>query len=129
MKVFPRITSIVLLLATVFFIQAVVAQEKGAEKPNIIIILADDLGWSDLGCTGSEVIKTPNIDRLADNGVLFTSAYVTGSVCAPSRAGLLTGRFPQRLDLRTILLIGMKQSQPRSNFMGLILLNLQLQTI
>ena len=60
-------------------------------KPNIIFILADDLGWGDLGCYGSDKIKTPNIDRLAAEGMRFTSAYCGTSVCAPSRAALMTG--------------------------------------
>ncbi len=63
------------------------------EKPNFIIILADDLGYGDLGYTGSTQIKTPNIDKLATSGVVFTNAYVTSAVCSPSRAGLLTGRY------------------------------------
>jgi len=64
---------------------------KAVEKPNIIIILADDMGYSDLGCTGSE-IETPNLDRMAKNGVLFTDFYNT-SRCCPSRASLLTGQY------------------------------------
>ena len=61
-------------------------------KPNFIIILADDLGFADLSLNGSKQIPTPNIDKLAENGVNFTNGYVTGPVCSPSRAGLLTGR-------------------------------------
>jgi arylsulfatase A len=60
-------------------------------NPNIIFILADDLGWGELGCYGSDKIKTPNIDRLAAEGMRFTSAYCGTSVCAPSRAALMTG--------------------------------------
>ena len=62
------------------------------DRPNFIIILADDLGYGDLGYTGSTQIKTPHIDQLAESGVVFTNGYVTGPVCSPSRAGLLTGR-------------------------------------
>lgn len=65
------------------------------EKPNILLILADDLGYNDLGFQGSEELLTPNLDALAANGVVFTNAYVTASVCSPSRAGLLTGRYQQ----------------------------------
>ena len=65
-------------------------------KPNIIIILADDAGYSDFGFTGSDEIKTPNIDQLALDGVTFNNAYVSASVCSPSRAGLLTGMYQQR---------------------------------
>ena len=60
-------------------------------KPNILIILADDAGYSDFGFMGSDEIKTPNLDKLASDGVLFNNAYVSASVCSPSRAGLLTG--------------------------------------
>ncbi|MBA7591017.1 hypothetical protein ES708_33163 [subsurface metagenome] len=66
---------------------------RATEKPNFIIILADDLGYGDLGYTGSTQIKTPNIDNLAETGVVFTNGYVTSAVCSPSRAGLLTGRY------------------------------------
>lgn len=60
--------------------------------PNIILIIADDLGYADLGITGSRQIRTPNIDKLAANGIFFSQAYVSSAVCSPSRAGLITGR-------------------------------------
>jgi len=63
-----------------------------AQKPNFIIILADDLGYGDVGFTGSSQIQTPHIDRLAGDGVIFTQGYVSAPVCGPSRAGLITGR-------------------------------------
>jgi arylsulfatase A-like enzyme len=66
------------------------------EKPNIILIVADDLGYGELGCQGNKDIPTPNIDSMARNGVRFTQAYVTAPLCSPSRAGLLTGRYQQR---------------------------------
>lgn len=65
-------------------------------QPNILLILADDMGYGDLSCYGSTQIKTEHLDRLAAGGIRFTNAYVTASVCAPSRAGLLTGRYQQR---------------------------------
>lgn len=65
-------------------------------KPNIIVILSDDAGYNDFGVYGGTEVRTPHIDQLAQNGILFTSAYATASVCAPSRAGLLTGRYQQR---------------------------------
>ena len=67
------------------------AQESKAKKPNIIFILADDLGYGDLGCYGQEVIQTPHIDRLAAEGVRFTDCYAGSTVCAPSRCSLMTG--------------------------------------
>src|SRR5262245_59086146 len=71
------------------------AHDKPA-KPNILFILADDLGWGDLGCYGHPHIKTPNLDRLARDGTLFTQFYVSGSVCSPSRCAFMTGQFPAR---------------------------------
>lgn len=72
-------------------------KSKVANKlPNIIIILADDLGFSDLSCYGSITIQTPNLDNMATEGMMFKNFYTTCSVCSPSRASLLTGRYPQR---------------------------------
>lgn len=68
----------------------------GQTRPNILLIVSDDLGYGDLGVYGSRDIPTPNIDRLADSGIRFTNAYVSGPYCSPTRAGLLTGRYPQR---------------------------------
>ncbi|MHC4703746.1 MAG: sulfatase-like hydrolase/transferase, partial [Planctomycetota bacterium] len=62
-----------------------------ANRPNIIFILADDLGYGDLGCCGQETIQTPNIDRLAEEGMQFTDHYAGSTVCAPSRCCLMTG--------------------------------------
>lgn len=72
------------------------AQENTERKPNIIVILSDDAGYIDFGCYGGEQIPTPNIDAISAAGVQFTDAYVTASVCAPSRASLITGRYQQR---------------------------------
>jgi len=68
-----------------------------AAKPNVLVILADDLGWGELGCQGfTKEIPTPNIDGIAANGVRFTSGYVSGPYCSPTRAGFMTGRYQQR---------------------------------
>lgn len=75
------------------------AKEQNVEKPNIIIILADDLGYGDLGCYGHPTIRTPNIDRMASQGMRFTQFYVGANICSPSRAALLTGRLPIRYGL------------------------------
>src|SRR6185503_11277875 len=69
------------------------------DKPNIVFILIDDLGATDLGCTGSTFYETPNIDRLAARGMKFTQAYSACTVCSPTRASLLTGKYPARLHL------------------------------
>jgi N-acetylgalactosamine-6-sulfatase len=65
-------------------------------KPNVIFILADDLGWGDLGCYGHPQLRTPNIDRMAKEGTLFTQFYVNASVCSPSRCAFFTGQYPAR---------------------------------
>jgi arylsulfatase A-like enzyme len=77
---------------------ALVAQTKN-DKPNIIIILADDMGYGDSGPFGATDIRTPNIDRLATGGLKFTSFYSTSPVCSPTRAGLITGRYPRRMGI------------------------------
>ncbi|SIS76305.1 sulfatase [Belliella pelovolcani] len=70
------------------------AQTK--EKPNVLFILVDDLGWADLGAFGSEFYETPNIDRLAKNGVKFKNAYTASPVCSPTRASIMTGKYPSK---------------------------------
>ena len=71
-----------------------------AERPNIIFILSDDLSWGDLGCYGQRDIQTPNIDRLAAEGMRFTNAYAGNSVCAPSRSCLMQGLHPGHARVR-----------------------------
>jgi len=67
--------------------------------PNIILIVVDDMGWSDLGCYGNDFHETPNIDRLAENGIRFTNAYATCPVCSPTRASILTGKYPVNVNI------------------------------
>ncbi len=81
-----RLIIALLLAASVF----------AADKPNIVLIVADDLGYAELGCQGARDLPTPHIDSIAANGVLFTSGYVSGPVCCPSRAGYMTGRMQTR---------------------------------
>ncbi|NLO03659.1 MAG: sulfatase-like hydrolase/transferase, partial [Bacteroidales bacterium] len=79
---------------------AVVAQgctsKQNERKPNVIIIYTDDVGYGDIGCYGSDEVSTPNIDRLADQGIRFTNAYACASTCTPSRYALLTGEYHWR---------------------------------
>jgi len=70
-----------------------------ARPPNVIVILADDLGYGDLGCDGGQMIRTPELDRMAAEGVRLTDFYASANVCTPSRAGLLTGCYAIRFGL------------------------------
>jgi N-acetylgalactosamine-6-sulfatase len=75
------------------------SENNRKRPPNIVFVLCDDLGWGDFGCYGNQEIKTPNIDRLAQQGLLFTNYYVNSPVCSPTRAGIMTGRFPSELGI------------------------------
>lgn len=94
------------LCCVVLFFCCNAIQNQSANKtkrpPNIIFIFADDLGYGDLGCFGARDIKTPNIDRMAKEGITFTSFYSASSVSSPSRAGFLTGRLPQRMGVNGV---------------------------
>jgi arylsulfatase A-like enzyme len=83
-------------LMGIFLLAGCQEKKPKKERPNIIIVLTDDQGYNDVGFTGGKEIPTPNIDRIAENGVHFTNGYVNYSVCSPSRAGLLTGRYQGR---------------------------------
>src|SRR6266705_1862972 len=85
---------LLLLAFQCFFI--ILCPAADAKKPNIVIILADDLGYGDLGCYGHPSIRTPNLDRMAREGMRFTDFYSAAEVCTPSRAALLTGRYAVR---------------------------------
>ncbi len=87
-----------------------------AVRPNIVFILADDLGWSDLAVYGSSFHETPNLDRLAAQGMRFTQAYAASNVCSPTRASILTGRYPARVGI-TDWLPGRK-SQPQDRLLS-----------
>ena len=79
------------------------AQAAGTRKPNIILILADDLGYGDIGCYGSSRNRTPNLDALASGGVRFTDFHSNGAVCSPTRAALMTGRYQQRCGIDDVI--------------------------
>ena len=72
-------------------------------KPNIVLIMADDLGYGDIGCYGNPVIQTPNLDQLASEGIKFMDFHSNGSVCSPTRASLLTGKYPQRTGVEGVI--------------------------
>lgn len=93
--------SVILLLV---FMQASSCKGPGSGRlPNVVIIFIDDQGWGDLGCYGAEGFETPNIDRMADEGLRFTSFYVSEAVCSASRSSLLTGCYAQRVSIRGAL--------------------------
>lgn len=87
---------IYITLAAVISSIGTIKAQSNADRPNVVLILADDLGYQDVGFNGCKDIPTPNIDALAKNGVIFKNGYVTYAVCGPSRAGLITGRYQDR---------------------------------
>ena len=86
----------IFLPVSLLTIVSVGCQPKMETPPNVVVIYADDIGYGDLGCYGATAVKTPNVDRLAAEGVRFTSAYACAATCTPSRYGLLTGQYPFR---------------------------------
>ncbi len=99
-KISMKLLPMGLLFAGMFpFVQAKSANGNQAKKPNVVFILADDLGWSDLGCYGSRFYETPRIDQLAKEGVRFTNAYAACHVCSPTRGSILSGQYPARTGL------------------------------
>ena len=102
----------IISIATLFFSVTVSAQiNKSSPRPNIILIVADDLGYADLGCYGQQKTETPNIDQLAKQGLRFTQFYAGTTVCAPSRASLLTGLHTGHTPVR-----GNKGFQPEGQY-------------
>jgi len=101
----PRIAIIAASLALAGVILAQPASAQPA-RPNIVFILADDIGYGDLGCYGATKVKTPNLDRLAAEGMRLTACYSACAVCSPSRAGLLTGRTPYRAGIHSHIPFG-----------------------
>ncbi|MGM0475328.1 MAG: sulfatase-like hydrolase/transferase, partial [Bacteroidota bacterium] len=98
----------VLMILVLAVLVAIPACQGDGEKqqqetlPNIVFVYCDDLGYGDLACFGNQVTRTPNIDRLAEEGMKFTEFYSASPVCSPSRAALLTGRIPQRMGINGV---------------------------
>src|SRR5262245_38884454 len=92
MRLHPSIRSIFVALLTALVASSHAFAADSAKLPNIVLIMADDMGYGELGCYGQKIIKTPNIDELANDGVRFTDFHCGAPVCAPSRCVLMTGK-------------------------------------
>ncbi|WP_254512228.1 sulfatase-like hydrolase/transferase [Anatilimnocola floriformis] len=99
-NLFPRLAHAAGFL-TVLWISAIAHSQEAEKKPrpNVVLIVIDDLGWADLGCYGSTFHKTPQLDKLAKQGMRFTDAYAACPVCTPTRAAIMTGKYPARLNI------------------------------
>lgn len=105
-------------LNTAAGLPAVLRAQGNQRPPNVLFILADDMGWGDLSCYGNPRLKTPHLDRLAAGGTLFTQFYVNGPVCSPSRSAFLTGMFPGRNRIHGHLATeGLNQKRAMPNFL------------
>ncbi len=106
-------TYLSLIIATITL--SFVSSSLCAKKPNVIFILMDDMGYSDVSCYGATKVSTPNIDRMAEEGMMFTDFHTAASICSPSRAAFLTGAYPQRAGLY----MGINQNREAHWFLGL----------
>lgn len=109
-----KIKTLLLIICLSFFgISCKKKQEirvEGSVRPNIVIFIADDVSWNDLGCYGNTFVQTPNIDKLAENGMKFTNAILTTSSCSPSRISIMTGRYPHNTGAAEL------HTEPRVDF-------------
>src|SRR5215468_8899014 len=87
------------LLVAILLLIALQSSSAADRPPNVILILIDDMGWTDLSCYGSKFYETPNIDRLAASGMRLTHAYSACTVCSPTRSAVMTGKYPARLHI------------------------------
>ncbi|MDP7305510.1 MAG: sulfatase-like hydrolase/transferase, partial [Pirellulaceae bacterium] len=92
-----------LALAAVAFLPLLVGNSLAADRPNIVLVFIDDMGWGDFSCFGNEVVATQNIDRLAAEGIRFEQFYVNSPICSPSRVAISTGQYPQRWRITSYL--------------------------
>jgi len=112
----PRCRFLLRLLLVVLSLSAgTFTQAEQTRQPNIIFVLADDLGWSELGCYGNDFHETPHLDRLAKQGMRFTNAYAAAPVCSPYRAALLTGQHPARIGILDYLRPNSSNALPTSH--------------
>ena len=122
--IFPALISITLVL---FCCYSDNSNDSGKIRPNVIFILVDDLGYTDLGCFGSDLFETPHIDKLAESGMVFTNAYSAAHVCSPTRASFMTGKPPVKAGLtehirgREFKVTGKHEVIPPENGTGLAL--------
>ncbi len=110
-----KLTSAGVIAGSLFLASGINLQAQNdaiQSKPNIVFILADDLGWKDLACYGNPFNETPNLDKLAQSGIRFTQAYAACPVCSPTRASIMTGKYPARLQLTNF--IGGTRTDPKS---------------
>lgn len=93
-----KLVKFLLLVLGPILLFACKVSDEGNKRPNLVLIIADDLAWDDLGCYGHPTIRTPHIDKLAREGMLFNNAFLTASSCSPSRASIITGKYPHQTD-------------------------------
>ena len=112
MNHFAKTTIALLVISAFLTLKIEAAEANEPHPPNIVFILADDLGWRDLGCYGNKIHETPNIDKLASQGMRFTNGYAACPVCGPTRASILSGKFPSRLGYTHNWLTPNPEEQP-----------------
>ncbi|WP_167598041.1 sulfatase [Leeuwenhoekiella sp. ZYFB001] len=111
MNIFKSLSWLIMLLSSISFSQI----ENSTQKPNVVFILVDDLGWSDLGIQGSKYYLTPRIDELAKEGIRFSNAYAANPVCSPTRASIMSGKDPADVRVNISNWIGAQEYENRQN--------------
>ena len=105
---------IIKLITSFILISACLSKKSSTQLPNFIIFIADDISWDDFGCYGNLNVKTPNIDILSKDGLIFNNMYLTTSSCSPSRNSILTGRYPHNTGAPEL------HSEPPSNMITMV---------
>lgn len=101
-----------LIYMLVLGIPSSISAQTADTRPNVVVLYADDLGWSDIGCYGNNINETPNLDRLASQGIRFTNAYAPAPICSASRASIMTGKSPARLNFEFVSTEGQTKNRP-----------------